>query len=227
MNYFKELQQENEKLKKYCCKRNDCSGRLIHNNKLTDSEILTKFEKWLEEQINYWKQQEENWIKEGFMKFGGEANNKIIFKKCYDRLQEMKDEESKEFSTMKIEAGMYVRTKKGIAKVTDIDDLDNVAWTDRKDIYFGVIKDYISLEWKIYDDDTVLNVSHNIIDLIEINDIVQIKESIDNYSKSYFIGIDEKTTLQAMKERIENNNLILESVLTKEQFENNCYKIGG
>ena len=27
------------------------------------------------------------------------------------------------------------------------------------------------------------------------------------------------------KEEIENNNLILESILTKEQFENNCYRI--
>ena len=43
------LQQKNKELKKYCCKRNDCAGRLKENNKLTDGEILTKLEKWLEE----------------------------------------------------------------------------------------------------------------------------------------------------------------------------------
>ena len=52
--------------------------------------ILTEFENWLEEKTNYWKQQEEIWVKEGFIKFGGEANNKIIFKSCLDKLQELK-----------------------------------------------------------------------------------------------------------------------------------------
>ena len=42
-----EMQQENEELKKYYCKRNDCAGRLKENNKPTDSEVLTKFEKWI------------------------------------------------------------------------------------------------------------------------------------------------------------------------------------
>ena len=46
------LQQKNKELKKYCCKRNDCGGRLKENNKFTDSEILTKLEKWLEEKKN-------------------------------------------------------------------------------------------------------------------------------------------------------------------------------
>ena len=41
------LLEENEELKKYCCKRNDCVGRLKENHKLTDSEILIEFEKWL------------------------------------------------------------------------------------------------------------------------------------------------------------------------------------
>lgn len=52
--------------------------------------IIIELEKWLEEEINYWEQQEEIWIKEGFMKFGGEANNKIIFKKSLAKLQELK-----------------------------------------------------------------------------------------------------------------------------------------
>lgn len=39
--------------------------------------------------INYWQEQEKEWIKLGFIKFGGEANNKIIFKKVLDKMQEL------------------------------------------------------------------------------------------------------------------------------------------
>ncbi len=68
----------------------------------------------------------------------------------------------------KIEIGEYVRTKRGIAKVTNINDLDNVAWTDNKDIYFGVTRKSGYLDWHIYDDGTVLKEpSFNVIDLIE------------------------------------------------------------
>ena len=49
IDYIEQLQQENKELKKYCCKRNDCGGRIKENHKLTDSEVLTEFEKWLEE----------------------------------------------------------------------------------------------------------------------------------------------------------------------------------
>ena len=39
--------------------------------------------------INYWQEQEKEWIKLGFIKFGGEANSKIIFKKVLDKMQEL------------------------------------------------------------------------------------------------------------------------------------------
>ncbi len=118
---------------------------------------------------------------------------------------------------MKLEIGMYVRTDLGeIGKVTSIAD-DNFN-------EFGLNGQFYNSESFLKGNE--IKASHNIIDLIEINDIVQIKENIDNYSKSYFIGIDEMATLRTMEERIENKNLILESILTREQFENNCYKIG-
>ncbi len=114
---------------------------------------------------------------------------------------------------MKLELGMYVRTKElhevVIVKVLKV---TNDGFNADNNMF--------------YEFSEVIKASHNIIDLIEVDDIVQIKESIDNYSKSYFIGIDEMATLRTIKERIENGNLILENVLTKEQFENNCYKIG-
>lgn len=68
---------------------------------------------------------------------------------------------------MKIEPNMYVRTKKGIAKVTTIDDLDNVAWTDKEDIHFGVNSDD-HISWYICDDGMVLKEpSFDIKNLIE------------------------------------------------------------
>ncbi len=124
---------------------------------------------------------------------------------------------------MKIEVGMYIRTKKGIAKVTNIDDLDNVAWADKKDIYFGVKKDNISLEWNVYDDGTVLKEpSYNPIDLIEVGDYVNgssvclIKE--DEHGRKW-IYTDSNYKVGILESEIE-------TILTREQYENSCYRIG-
>ena len=119
---------------------------------------------------------------------------------------------------MKLEVGMYVRLINNdgmLGKIITITNSNN----NFVEIQFQNIKMEIPTFF-------IKKASHNIIDLIELNDIVQIKENIDNHSKSYFIGIDEMATLRTMEERIKNNNLILESILTKEQFENNCYTIG-
>lgn len=48
-----------------------------------------EFIEWLENEIKYWEKQEQQWIKLGFMKFGGEANNKIIFKKVLSKYKEI------------------------------------------------------------------------------------------------------------------------------------------
>lgn len=70
--YIKELQQENEKLKD-------------NWNKLKEDLI---------NDINYWQEQEKEWAKLGFIKFGGEANSKIIFKKVLDKMQETEGSDS-------------------------------------------------------------------------------------------------------------------------------------
>lgn len=54
-----------------------------------------KLKKDLINDINYWQEQEKEWIKLGFIKFGGEANNKIIFKKVLDKMQELEGSDSK------------------------------------------------------------------------------------------------------------------------------------
>lgn len=65
--YIKQLKQENKQLKD-------------NWNKLKEDLI---------NDINYWQEQEKEWIKLGFITFGGKANNKIIFKKVLDKMQEL------------------------------------------------------------------------------------------------------------------------------------------
>lgn len=71
---LEKLQQENEKLKD-------------NWNKLKEDLI---------NDINYWHEQEKEWSKLGFIKFGGEANSKIIFKKVLDKMQELEGSDSNE-----------------------------------------------------------------------------------------------------------------------------------
>ncbi len=126
---------------------------------------------------------------------------------------------------MKLEKGMYVRTKKGIAKVINIDDLDYIAWTDKEDIYFGVIIDSISLDWNVYDNGIVLEKpSFYPIDLIKVGDYV-------NGNKVSYID-DLTGTMRQFNYDYEDEmdrghwNEEIKTILTKECFENNCYKVG-
>lgn len=50
-----------------------------------------ELEKYLVERINFWKEQEQKWIDEGWMKFGGEANNKIIYQGVLDKMKEIEE----------------------------------------------------------------------------------------------------------------------------------------
>ena len=77
LNYIEQLKRENKELKKYCCKRNDCGGRIKENHKLTDSEVLTKFEKWLEKEL--------------FNKTQIHFQYSLALRRCYDKLQELKE----------------------------------------------------------------------------------------------------------------------------------------
>lgn len=67
MPKIKQLQKENKQLKD-------------NWNKLKEDLI---------NDINYWQEQEKEWIKLGFITFGGKANNKIIFKKVLDEMQKL------------------------------------------------------------------------------------------------------------------------------------------
>ena len=41
--------------------------------------------------INYWEEQEKEWIEQGFMKFGGEANTKIIYQGILNKMKELEE----------------------------------------------------------------------------------------------------------------------------------------
>ena len=116
---------------------------------------------------------------------------------------------------MKLEVGMYVRTKDGIiAKVDYIDD-DTIFFD--KDLYRNYCDSIDFLEKDNLE--RIVKASFSIIDLIEEEDFVneemiaKIKEDKDG---KYLVTM--------------NNNVIrnqgIESILTKEQMEQMAYKVG-
>ena len=138
-----------------------------------------------------------------------------------------------------IKEGMYVRTNKGIAKVTRLCDLDNVAWTDRKDIFFGIIRNTGKIDFVIYDDGTVIGEpSFDVIDLIEEGDYVngievsRIYEKGDYYDNSTH-KFDRKTieVFNDIYETIPHEYLFtnddIKTVVTAEQYMTTQYVVGG
>ena len=107
----------------------------------------------------------------------------------------------------KIEAGEYVRTKDGII--------------DKVDALYGMIENTVHLEnQKWFDIKNIVKQSKQLIDLIEEGDYVNghlVDEvRITSFGNSIFIN-DYKTELH------END---IKTILTKEQFKANCYKVG-
>ena len=89
------LQQENQKFQErieYLERSNNRREDTIIEQRQEISDLENNWNKLKENlinDINYWEEREKEWIKLGFMKFGGEANNKIIFKKVLDKMQEL------------------------------------------------------------------------------------------------------------------------------------------
>lgn len=134
---------------------------------------------------------------------------------------------------MKLEVGMYVRTKrKGIAKIDEIIDDGVITYEDdlgrewKEETGRKVIK-YIGKDgWNSgLDGKEILKASYNIIDILEVGDIISFYEDIDNYKKQYVIGIPDLITLDNIKDKITNDNIRLVSILTKEQMEQMAYKL--
>ena len=126
----------------------------------------------------------------------------------------------------KIEVNEYVRTNnKGIRKIDRIDNNKTV----NKYLYFTGIEDFEGKEYGIIKTTEIVKHSKQLIDLIEVGDYVngrEVKhiamfEGFPDYPKLIFV--DETYLIPG--ESCENDEI--KTILTKEQMEANCYKVGG
>ena len=121
----------------------------------------------------------------------------------------------------KIEKNMYVRTKNGI--IFKYYPCRNNEYDEELNIYS---------EWdddgRNYDCYTIANASKNIIDLIEVGDILLIKDFADEacmiFNDMYYIQ-NENQLFNIKRDLEKNKNMKISKILTKEQYENNCYKV--
>ena len=76
----------------------------------------------------------------------------------------------------------------------------------------------------LYSEDIVKH-SKNIIDLIEVGDFIEVHFPVRNKIRKIYV--DEYFENSMVLNGITSKNLILKTILTHEQYENNCYRIGG
>lgn len=118
---------------------------------------------------------------------------------------------------MKLEVGMYVRTKDGIIAKADYVDDDTIFFD--KDLY------------RTYDDsinfleknnlERIVKASYNIIDILEVGDYVNGEIVLkDEIGGLYLDAFDADGNYY--KCRIQN----IKTIVTKEQFEQMAYKVG-
>lgn len=126
-----------------------------------------------------------------------------------------------------MKVGDYVRTKKGIAKIIDrINDPTN--YYDK----FWVCDRYLELNDDteyIHEQDIIGEPKGKIIELIEVGDILVIKDFVDEacmiFTDIYLIQ-NEQQLLNIKNDLEKNKNKKLYSIVTKEQFSCMEYKIG-
>ena len=127
---------------------------------------------------------------------------------------------------MKLEVGMYVRTKDGeIIKIKYVEDV----YTSDDNIFIATVV-YFGEGFYVNSDD-VKKASHNIIDLIEVGDYVNGKK-VRKINCHYLYFDDD------LQEEVDINDGLeledgfiyfeseIESIVTKEQFEQMQYKVG-
>lgn len=85
---------------------------------------------------------------------------------------------------------------------------------------------YVKMNFELpfsFKKENIVKHSKQLIDLIEVGDIVRIRTGL--YS-SFMEFIDNEECLLILKEQVKKFWTI-EEILTKEQYEGNCYKVGG
>ena len=139
---------------------------------------------------------------------------------------------------MKLEVGMYVRTKhKGIVKINEVIENGVITYEDdfgrewEEETGRKVIRYIANDGWNCgLDEKEIIKASHNIIDLIEEGDLVTLNskycdgEIYQVVQKSDdIIGLDCFQDGTMYVDKTENDDI--KSVLTKEQFESMSYKV--
>lgn len=121
----------------------------------------------------------------------------------------------------KIEIGEYGRTNKGKIFI--------FAWLENSDgkryrnkVLLGNGKIFENKFYDFDDGEEIVKHSKNIIDLVEVGDIVRIKDVL--YEDITYIWSEDY--LKALKEDIQNG-IKLVAILTKESYMDNYYKVGG
>lgn len=148
-----------------------------------------------------------------------------INKRCISRKEYLKKYDSNVGYALYVQDNIrkddYVRLNTGnIVKVIGIKENK----LNKKAIYFGIYEQ----DW--FDSMAVENFSDKPIDLIEVKDVI--KYRINNISttletKGYVEGIVDISD-EEMLQRIKNDkNYEVLEILTHEQYEANCYKVGG
>lgn len=121
-----------------------------------------------------------------------------------------------------IEVNEYVRTKDGIIGI-----FDRYSSRKEKSLYKSPFNCFIKIKNRKTPlqccEDYIVKHSKQLIDLIEVGDIVRIRTGL--YS-SFMEFIDNEECLLILKEQVKKFWTI-EEILTHEQFEANCYKVGG
>lgn len=123
-----------------------------------------------------------------------------------------------------VEEGMYVRTKKGIARITKLEADGNIAYTNKKDIYFGVYRPSGKIDFVLYDDGTVIGKPRFcILNVIEPGDLV-------NGKIVYQVGYNFLDDMVIkVKEYDEYISFIypskIKTIITKDQLEAMAYDV--
>ena len=139
----------------------------------------------------------------------------------------------KEIEKYKKYIGKYIRNKYGIAKIVDVlENKDKVALKLDNKIVFRVNKETGEINDKnLYDIYTINenkpleNRIKDLIDLIEARDVLELRDYIDNFKQSEKIGVSDTLMLMDIKEGIYEHKVKLLSILTHEQYEQNCYRV--
>lgn len=117
----------------------------------------------------------------------------------------------------KIEVGEYVRTDNGEIKLVTQELKDFI------DEYESLTeKDFVEFWGRIKH-------SKQPIDLVEVKDLVCFKNKLQNSleNEEMIIHIFDNDTLEEVKQAVEDEEIKIISILTKEQYMENCFEVGG